>query len=182
VGVAAVAGAVPQHLDQGTALTVAELNACDRARSTAALGWIFEDSPWVAARAWERRPFSGVEELHAAMIAVVQAAPCAEQLALLRAHPDLGTRARMSDVSAGEQAGAGLDQLAPADFERLQRLNKAYREKFGYPFLFAVKGSTTQQILAALETRVSRSAEEEFAEALRQVGRIARFRLDASVS
>ena len=182
MGLAAVARAVPEYLDQGTSLTIVELNACDRARFVAALGSIFEDSAWVADRAWEQRPFSSIEQLHAAMIAVVHAAPRAEQLALLRAHPDLGTRARMSDASTGEQAGAGLDRLTPADFDRLQRLNAAYRKKFGYPFLFAVKGSTTPQILAALEVRVARSPEEEFAEALRQVARIAQFRLQESVS
>jgi 2-oxo-4-hydroxy-4-carboxy-5-ureidoimidazoline decarboxylase len=182
VGLAAVAGAVPEHLDQGTSLTIAELNACDHPQFVAALGWVFEDSPWVAERVWERRPFSSIEELHAAMVAVLHAASRAEQLALLRAHPDLGARARMSEASTGEQAGAGLDRLTSAEFERLQRLNGAYRKKFGYPFLFAVKGSTTPQILAALEERVSRSPEDEFAEALRQVARIAQFRLQDSVS
>jgi 2-oxo-4-hydroxy-4-carboxy-5-ureidoimidazoline decarboxylase len=163
-------------------MTIGDLNACDRGSFVTALGGIFEESPWVAERVWERRPFSSVEQLHAAMIAVVQAAPRAEQLALLRAHPDLGARARMSEASAAEQAGAGLDRLTPAAFERLQRLNAAYQEKFGYPFLFAVKGSTTDEILAALEARVSRNAEEELAEALRQVARIAQFRLQARLS
>lgn len=163
-------------------MTIAGLNACTRNQFIAALGWIFEDSPWVAERVWDQRPFSSIERLHAAMIAVLDAAPRAEQLALLRAHPDLGTRARMSDASTGEQADAGLDRLTSAQFERLQRLNGAYRKKFGYPFLFAVKGSTTPQILAALEERLSRSPEDEFAEALRQVARIAQVRLQASVS
>jgi 2-oxo-4-hydroxy-4-carboxy-5-ureidoimidazoline decarboxylase len=162
-------------------MTISELNASDRERFVAALGWIFEESPWVAERAWEQRPFSSVAHLHASMTAVMNAAPHAERLALLRAHPDLGTRARMSDASSGEQAGAGLDRLTSAEFERLQRLNSAYREKFGYPFLFAVKDSTAPQILAALDERLSRNPDEEFAEALRQVSRIARFRLEASV-
>jgi 2-oxo-4-hydroxy-4-carboxy-5-ureidoimidazoline decarboxylase len=87
----------------------------------------------------------------------------------------------MTDASAGEQAGAGLDRLTPDDFARLQRLNTAYREKFGFPFLFAVKGSTSQQILAALDARLSRKLDEEFAEALRQVYQIARFRLNDTV-
>ena len=94
-------------------MTIGELNACDRAGFVDALGWIFEDSPWVADRAWDRRPFSGIEQLHAAMIGVVNEAPRHEQLALLRAHPDLGARARMSEASAGEQAKArarGLDR------------------------------------------------------------------------
>src|SRR5262245_27013025 len=82
-------------------------------------------------------------------------------------------RARMSASSAGEQAGAGLDGLSARDFERLQRLNAAYRDRFQFPFLYAVKGSTPEQILDALERRLSRGIDEEFTEALRQVGRIA---------
>ena len=105
-----------------------------------------------------------------------------ERLALLRAHPDLGTRARMSDASVGEQHGAGLDRLTPEEFDRLQRLNLAYREKFGFPFLFAVKGSTKHDVLAALERRLSAQPEDEFEEALRQVGRIAMFRLQDLLS
>lgn len=158
-------------------MTIGELNALDRADFVAALGWVFEDSPWVAARTWSARPFSSVEALHAAMIGQLARADREEQLALLRAHPDLGTRARISAASTGEQAGAGLDQLTPDEFERLQRLNSAYRNKFGFPFLFAVKGSTKHDILRALEKRLEASPEDEYEEALRQVHRIARFRL-----
>jgi OHCU decarboxylase len=158
-------------------VTIEELNALDRPAFTAALGWIFEGSPWIAERVWRLRPFSGIEQLHAAMTAAVTDATQDEQLALLRAHPDLGARARMSEVSTGEQSAVGLDQLTSEEFERLHRLNAAYREKFGYPFLFAVKGSDKHQILEALESRLTRALQQEFDEALRQVYRIARFRL-----
>jgi 2-oxo-4-hydroxy-4-carboxy-5-ureidoimidazoline decarboxylase len=158
-------------------MTIAELNALDRADFVAALGWVFEDSPWVAERAWSARPFEGVEALHTAMSYELARAKCEEQLALLRAHPDLGSRARISRASTGEQAGAGLDQLNPHEFERLHELNSAYRNKFGFPFLFAVKGSTKHDILQALEKRLEASPEQEYEEALRQVQRIARFRL-----
>src|SRR5207248_8925816 len=100
------------------------------------------------------------------------------QLALLRAHPDLGTRARISEASTGEQQGAGLDRLTKEEFDRLQRLNDQYRQTFGFPFLFAVKGSTKHDVLAALDARGRRSRDEEFAEALQQVYKIARFRLE----
>ena len=159
-------------------MTLAELNAADRRRFVDALGGIFEHSPWVAEGAWPRRPFHDVADLHGAMVAVVDAAARERQLALLRAHPELGARARMRDASAGEQSGAGLDRLSPDEFERLQRLNTEYRRRFEFPFLFAVKGSTRDQILEALEQRLGRDPDEEFAEALRQVARIARFRLD----
>jgi 2-oxo-4-hydroxy-4-carboxy-5-ureidoimidazoline decarboxylase len=159
-------------------MTIAELNVRDRDAFVEALGWVFEASPWVAAYAWERRPFASVDELHATMVDVVQQATASEQLALLRAHPDLGTRARISEASTGEQRGAGLDRLTADEYERLQRLNEEYRRRFGFPFLFAVKGSTKEDVLAALSARVARSKDEELAEALRQVYRIARFRLE----
>ena len=116
------------------------------------------------------------------MTGEVERATREEQLALLRVHPDLGARARMSEASAGEQAGAGLDQLNPEEYQRLQELNAAYRERFGFPFLYAVKGSTKYDILRALELRLPRRAEEEFREALNQVYRIAWFRLEAVIS
>jgi 2-oxo-4-hydroxy-4-carboxy-5-ureidoimidazoline decarboxylase len=106
----------------------------------------------------------------------------ADQLSLLCAHPALGARARMSDSSAAEQSAAGLQQLSPEEFDRLQRLNFAYRVKFGFPFLYAVKGSTKHDILKALESRLASDPEQEFAEALRQVARIARFRLEELIA
>jgi len=163
-------------------MTIAEVNALDRGPFVKALGWIFEESPWVAERAWDSRPFADVDALHQQMTVALSRATRDEQLALLRAHPDLGARARMSDASVGEQARAGLDRLSPRDFERLHSLNSAYRNKFAFPFLYAVKGSTPQQILDALEQRLPRDVDEEFAEALCQVGRIARFRLETVVA
>lgn len=163
-------------------VTIAQLNDLSCDQFVEVVGWVFEHSPWVAEAAWTRRPFADVDQLHEAMRTLVAEAGRERQAALLRAHPDLGARARMSDASVGEQAGAGLDRLTPHDFARLQRLNSAYREKFGFPFLLAVKGSTSQQVLTALEARLPRAAEEEFDEALRQVYRIARFRLDELIS
>jgi 2-oxo-4-hydroxy-4-carboxy-5-ureidoimidazoline decarboxylase len=159
-------------------LNLTEVNTLGRDAFVEALGWIFEDSSWVAERAWGRRPFASREALHQAMIDVVQQASEPEQLTLLRAHPDLGTRARISDASTGEQRGVGLDRLAADEYGRLQRLNDAYRRRFGFPFLFAVKGSTKEDVLTALEARVGRSRDEELTEALRQVYRIAGFRLE----
>jgi 2-oxo-4-hydroxy-4-carboxy-5-ureidoimidazoline decarboxylase len=162
-------------------MTLHELNASDRPRFVAALGSIFEASPWAAERAWPHRPFASLDALHRAMIAEVSASSRDEQLALLRAHPDLGTRAPMTRGSAREQAGAGLDRLTPDEFDRLRQLNAAYREKFGFPFLLAVKGSTKHDVLAALAARLSSTPDEEFVEAMRQVFRIAWFRLQDAV-
>jgi 2-oxo-4-hydroxy-4-carboxy-5-ureidoimidazoline decarboxylase len=159
-------------------MTIAELNASDHGRFVEALGWIFEHSPWVAERVWAHRPFATREDLHRAMMHEVRIANEEEQRALLRAHPDLGTKARMSDASVGEQAGAGLDRLTPADYQRLQTLTSEYRERFGFPFLLAVKDRTTQDVFDTLSTRLRRDADAEWREALDQVSRIASFRLN----
>jgi 2-oxo-4-hydroxy-4-carboxy-5-ureidoimidazoline decarboxylase len=163
-------------------MTIGEANALGRSAFVGAFGWIFEDAPWVADRVWPQRPFADRNALHSAMVREVEAAARSAKLALLRAHPDLGTRARMSDASTGEQSGAGLDRMTPGDFERLQAMNASYREKFGFPFLFAVKGSTVADILNALEQRLASSPEAEFEEALAQVYRIASFRLQDAVT
>ncbi|MGO9257464.1 MAG: 2-oxo-4-hydroxy-4-carboxy-5-ureidoimidazoline decarboxylase [Bryobacteraceae bacterium] len=163
-------------------MTMLELNALDRPTFLAAVGWVFEHSPWVAERAWSKRPFGTLPALHAAMVAAVMHAAPAEQLALIRAHPDLGRRARMSDASESEQAGAGLDRLTAAEFERLHRLNAAYREKFGFPFIYAVKGATKHAIVAALESRLTADPQAERAAALGEVYRIAQFRLESTIS
>ena len=140
---------------------------------------VFEHSPWVAERAWLAGPFADLESLHAAMVQQVAQASIEEKLALIRAHPDLGTRAKMSASSVEEQAGAGLDRLTAEEFQRLHRLNGAYRDKFGFPFLLAVKNSTKHEILRALEDRLMNSPDQEFDEALRQIYRIAWFRLQS---
>lgn len=122
-------------------MTLDELNACDREAFVTVIGWIVERSPWVAERAWAHRPFATLDDLHEVITSEVNGAQREEQLALLRAHPDLGTRARMSDASASEQSGAGLTRLSAADVTRLQELTAAYRRTF--PFFFAVKGTST---------------------------------------
>jgi OHCU decarboxylase len=162
-------------------MTMRELNLLDQAGFVAAVGWIFEHSPWVAERAFDARPFASLDALHAAMTEQVEHATLAENLALLKAHPDLGSRARLSEASTAEQAGAGLDSLTPVEFEQLHRLNAAYRSRFGFPFLLAVKGSTKYEVLRALQARMEAPADEEYREALRQVYRIARFRLEGLI-
>ena len=158
-----------------------ELNDLGEAEFVEAVGWVFEDSPWVAERAWTQGPFGSVDELSCCMNQVVDSASREEQLTLLRAHPDLGTRAKVSVSSEREQMGAGLDSLSAEEFEDLSRLNATYRSKFGFPFLYAVKGSNKFDILDALRERVDRAPDEEFVTALQQVHRIARFRLEDGV-
>jgi len=162
-------------------VTILQLNGLPVNDFVEETGWVFEQSPWVARRAWKHRPFASLDDLHGRMVAVVASSSTNEKLALLRAHPDLGTRARISQSSAKEQAGAGLDQLTPVEFARLHQYNEAYKTKFGFPFLFAVKGSGKLRIMQALEARLQSTPEEEFQEALKQVYRIARFRLEEIV-
>jgi 2-oxo-4-hydroxy-4-carboxy-5-ureidoimidazoline decarboxylase len=161
--------------------SIEELNQLAPEQFVKSVGWVFEHSPWVAERASQRRPFESLAQMHARMCAEVEAGSREEQLALLRAHPDLGTRARISPSSASEQAGAGLDQLTAAEYERLVDLNEAYKEKFGFPFLYAVKGSDKTAILRTLGKRLHAKSEDEFREALKQVFRIAAFRLESVV-
>ncbi len=162
-------------------LKVTELDHLDAPAFMAALGHVFEHAPWVAMRAAARRPFGTRAALHRAMMQVVQEASEAEQLELLRGHPELaGKAAQAGDLtadSAREQAGAGLDRLTPAEYARFHELNDAYRTKFGFPFIMAVKGRTKDEILAAFAARLDNDRATEFATALEQVGRIAAFRL-----
>lgn len=167
-------------------LTLDAVNRMDGAAFVKALGGVFERSPWVVERAWASRPFATVGDLHAAMTAVVGRAPRDEQVALLRAHPDLaGTAVRagtMTAPSVAEQASAGLDRLSDEDDERFGRLNAAYRETFGFPFIIAVRRHNKASILAAFETRLGHTVEEEIQAALAQVFDITRLRLEALVA
>jgi 2-oxo-4-hydroxy-4-carboxy-5-ureidoimidazoline decarboxylase len=159
------------------------VNSLSQPDFVAALGAIYEHSPWIAERAWARRPFSGIDALHAAMAGVVAEANEAERLGLVRAHPDLAGRlaraGALEPASAGEQAGLGLDRLSDEEFDVFESLNTAYREKFGFPFVIAVKRHTRASVLAAFRARLQHSAEEELGTALAEIDMIARFRLEA---
>jgi 2-oxo-4-hydroxy-4-carboxy-5-ureidoimidazoline decarboxylase len=164
-------------------LRIDDVNAMDEAGFVRALGGVFEHSPWVAQRAYAQRPFASVAALHAAMVAVMNEASQPEQLALLRAHPELTGKASVSvDLTADsrrEQRGAGLDRCTPQQFADLSERNARYRTRFGFPFIIAVKGLDVDAILQALASRVDRAPDAEKAEALRQVARIGRLRLEA---
>jgi allantoate deiminase/N-carbamoyl-L-amino-acid hydrolase len=166
-------------------ISITELNAASPARFVELLDGIFEHSPWVAERAAASRPFRSREDLHAALCAAVAAAPLHEQLALIRAHPELAGRAAVRSAltveSKREQHGAGLDACTPKEFARLQRLNAAYNAKFGFPFILAVRGHSRASIIGTFARRLEHETEAERNEALRQIGRIAAFRLGERV-
>ena len=159
-----------------------DLNASDRAGFVDALGAIFEHSPWVVDRAWQRRPFAAADDLMTAMLAVVETASDDEKLALIRAHPDLAGKAAragaLTEHSASEQAGVGLNRLPDEEFARFHHLNDAYKARFGFSFVIAVRGQTRETVLATFEARLKNDLAAEKAEALRNIGLIARFRLE----
>ena len=164
-----------------TRLTLAALNRMTRRRFTAALGGVCEHSPWVAARAWEARPFASLVELHLAMVAAIRRSSEDERLALLRAHPELGRppgRPRdLTAFSAREQAAACLDRPAAREAARYERLNAAYRSRFGFPFIVCVRNHREEGILETFERRLANPAAIEIETALAEVCEIARHRL-----
>jgi 2-oxo-4-hydroxy-4-carboxy-5-ureidoimidazoline decarboxylase len=154
-----------------------DVNQMNKEEFVQKVGWVFEHSPWVASAAWENMPFESREHLLQTMIDIVQNGEESKQLALLRAHPDLGTRLQMSEISQKEQAGAGLDQLTIEEFEDFVSLNQRYVQKFNFPFIMAVKGQSKESILAAMKKRVHNAYDEEYTIALLEVYKIAGFRL-----
>lgn len=166
-------------------IDLSAVNAMDRDTFVQALGPTFELAPWVAEAAWARRPFADVGALHAAMLDAVRQAPDAQQLAFLRGHPELAGReaqaGTMTAESVGEQSSAGLDALSRDEMADIQRLNHAYRERHGFPFIIAVRHHDKRQIFEALRTRAAGQTETERAAALQQIGLITRGRIEALV-
>lgn len=145
---------------------------------------IYEHSPWIAESAYDLgqgRDVDDIETLHALMSEILLSADHAAQLALINAHPDLAGKAavqgQLTEASTHEQAGAGIHQCTPEEFARFSELNDAYKARFAFPFIMAVKGSNRHQILAAFEARIHNAAETEFACALAEINKIAMLRL-----
>ncbi|PZO11407.1 MAG: OHCU decarboxylase [Leptolyngbya foveolarum] len=159
--------------------SVYDINQMNEADFVELLGSVFEDTPAVAERAWASRPFQDVADLHQKMVAVVEAGMIPdEKLMLIQSHPELGTSGKMAAASVQEQAGVGLNQMEAAVYQQIHRLNAAYREKFGFPFVMAVKGQTLERITTALESRLQQEKEDEMARSLSEIYKITRFRLD----
>ncbi len=161
--------------------SLADLNRADRAAFVAALGHIFEHSPWVAEETWGKRPFAKAEALHTELCATMRAAPPEKQLALIRAHPDLAGRLsqqrKLTAESTREQAGAGLDQLSGAELAEFTQLNDTYKAKFGFPFIICARQNAKAAILAAMKIRLLNSPAAEHTAALAEIDKIAWLRL-----
>jgi 2-oxo-4-hydroxy-4-carboxy-5-ureidoimidazoline decarboxylase len=168
-------------MDRRPEMNLDAVNTMTAAEFLAEFGGIAEHSQWVAEAALAGRPFASHEAMNLAFQQAVVNAAKPAQLALLNAHPDLATKAKLTQDSTNEQKGAGLDQLTRAEFEHFTSLNNAYKAKNHFPFIFAVKGATKSQILAGFEQRIGNDTETEFKTALQQVCKIIGFRLDAKV-
>jgi 2-oxo-4-hydroxy-4-carboxy-5-ureidoimidazoline decarboxylase len=162
-------------------ISLSALNVLDTDNFVSLLGGIFEHSPWVAQRVADQRPFASVADLHAAMVAAIDAAGQDAHLRLIRAHPELAgkaaVRGELTQESTREQSGAGLNQCSATEFETLQGLNQAYNKKFGFPFIVAVRGHTRHSIIALFAQRLENSPEVEIRECLQQIYRIGMLRL-----
>ena len=169
-----------------TETTLAELNACSKPDFVAALANIFEYSPWIAEKAAAARPFAGVTELFAAMREVVEQAAPGQRLALIKAHPDLGDKTKQGDMltaeSGAEQNSAGLDRLSEAEYQAFDRVNKAYREKFGFPYIVCVRRHTRDSILRDFARRLPNDPSTEIAASIAEICKIAALRTDLLVT
>jgi 2-oxo-4-hydroxy-4-carboxy-5-ureidoimidazoline decarboxylase len=165
---------------------MAAINGMDRAAFILKFGGIFEKSPWVAEAAWEKRPFRSVDELHAAMVSVARNAPIPQQLALLQSHPDLAGKeaqaGQMTASSVAEQASVGLNALSRGEITRITDLNAAYRQKFGFPFIIAVRMHSKEGIFFEFRRRLQNDTATEYANDLQNVYVITRLRLDKLLS
>jgi 2-oxo-4-hydroxy-4-carboxy-5-ureidoimidazoline decarboxylase len=150
------------------------------------VGHVFEHSPWIAEETWLRRPFRDLAHLHAELCATMRQASPERRLALIRAHPDLAGRLarqrKLTAESTREQAAAGFDQLSEDELTGFQKLNDAYRDCFGFPFVICARLNAKETILAAMQARILNSPAEEFATALAEIEKIAYLRLEDAMN
>lgn len=169
-----------------SSITLAELNVCSKDDFVAALGNVFEHSPWVAEQAALARPFAGVQQLFAAMRTIVEQTASEARLALIRAHPDLANKtqraAGLTAESNAEQSSAGLDRLSNAEFEAFEKANNAYRTKFGFPYIACVRRHTRDSVLRDFERRLQNDAATEMGISIKEICRIAALRVDQFVN
>ena len=164
-----------------TLITLAEVNDLSRGEFVAALGPLFEGSPWIADATWPARPFASIDQLHRALCATMYAAPIEQQVMLIQAHPDLAGKAAIAGAltaeSAREQSSAGLSRLTSDQFATFTRLNQAYRETFGFPFVICAREHNAAGILEHFADRLEHSRAQEIATALDEIAKIAWLRL-----
>lgn len=162
-------------------MTLPQLNSLSRDEFVRIVGPVFEHSPWIAEATWPMRPFASVEKLHRALCHTVTEASEAQQLALIRAHPDLvgklALAGQLTKESTGEQASAGLGNLTPEEVALFQQNNAAYKDKFGFPFVICARLNKKEAILNGFKVRLQNSREQEIQAALAEIFKIAELRL-----
>jgi 2-oxo-4-hydroxy-4-carboxy-5-ureidoimidazoline decarboxylase len=162
--------------------TLEQINGFSRDDFVRAIGPVFERSSWIAEATWARRPFANFDDLHRALCETVACSGGARQLELIRAHPDLAGRTLMAPAltaeSSREQASAGLTRMSDEETASLTELNRAYREKFGFPFVICARLNQKETILTAFRARLTNSQNEEIRTALEEIYKIARLRLE----
>ena len=158
-------------------MALEEVNSLTKDEFVARLGGVFERSPWIAERAWDKRPFRSIEELHRGMLEAVRTRD--ERLKLVRAHPELAAGEALTVASTSEQARLGFNALSREEREKMARLNRSYREKFGFPCIVALRlHAKREDVMAEMERRLNNPPEEELQNALEQIGHITRGRLE----
>ena len=158
-------------------LNVRELNALNREEFTRLIGPVFEHSPWIAEKTWSDQPFANRDNLHQVLCQTVIEGDDQSKLELIRAHPDLAGRVELTDASSREQASANLTQLSQEEMDSIQKYNRLYREKFGFPFVICARLNKKEAILAAFPVRLQNSPEQEKKTALDEIFKIADLRL-----
>jgi 2-oxo-4-hydroxy-4-carboxy-5-ureidoimidazoline decarboxylase len=159
------------------AYLISEINQMSQMAFVEVFGGVFEHTPEIAFQAWTKRPFVDVEDLHQQMVTIVNDMSTEEQLKLIGAHPELGSKVKMEEASINEQAGVGLDKMNDAEYESFQRFNQSYKLKFGFPFIVAVKNHTKMSILKLFECRLQNTLDAEKQQALKEIAEISKFRL-----
>jgi len=157
--------------------TLTQLNAMDRGTFTDTLGIVFEDTPTIASQVWEDLPFLSITDLHQAMVDIVNALSLEAKKSLICAHPSLGNCVKMAEASTFEQSSLGLDRLTAVEYGLFQSLNKAYLDRFGFPFIIAVRNHSKSSILEAFDRRLQNSSETELNQAIAEIAQIVSFRL-----
>lgn len=158
-------------------MALEEVNALGKEEFVARFGGVFERSPWIAERAWHKRPFRSIDELHRAMLEAV--ASHEEKLELARAHPELAGGEALTVASGSEQARLGFDALPKKELEEMNRLNRCYRDKFGFPCIVALRlHADRESVVTEMKRRLTNDADSELRNTLEQIGHIARGRLE----
>ena len=162
-------------------ISLQEINILDEEAFIRILTGLFEGPPWIVTQAWPAHPFTSREQLYQTLCSIMYQAPLEQQIALLRAHPDLVGRAALagtlSPASTNEQAAAGLDRLAPEEMATFQRLNQAYRDQFDFPFVICARENKKESILDGFAVRMQHTRQQEIETALGEVAKICALRL-----